>query len=210
MCVCNHVDGTTAQRLCMCDWVCVSVMNACLSSVNTSACVCGWMCQSSGYETAGWPPGCCWGWMDECEHLFNAPFTAIGLIHLSEMPLSFHLSDVHSNHSHWWITLSPLPSLTLSVWCRVVISENVTPAVCVGAWEPPRCINVHLSTWVDIQLLLQLCSSLRQVVFFKNKCRKTSAEMWPHAALAHHKWFPSAGGYLLALVTRCFLPQTTS
>lgn len=154
--------------------------------------------------------GCCRGWMDQCEHLFNAPFTATGLIHLSEMPLSFRLSDVHSNHSHWWITPSPLASITLSVWCRVVISENAAPAARVGAWEPRQCVNVHLSTRVDMQLLLQLCSSLRQVVFFKNKCRKTSAEMWPHAALAHHKWFLAAGGCRLAPVTCCFLQQTTS
>lgn len=37
------------------------------------------------------------GWrgrMDECEHLFHAPLPAAGLMHVSERPLSFGLSDV--------------------------------------------------------------------------------------------------------------------
>lgn len=65
------------------------------------------------------------------------------------------------------------------------------------------CMNAHLSIEADTQL--HLCSSL-SVVFKKNKCGKTSAEMWFHTAGAHYKWFLPAGWYTLAPFTSCFSP----
>lgn len=51
-----------------------------------------------------------------------------------------------------------------------------------GSREPAAARKCAFVTRVDIRLHLQLYSSLRQVVFFENKCGKTSAEMWSHAA----------------------------
>ncbi len=193
----------------MCDWVSVSDIRTCLSRVNMSACV--WVNVSSvrlgNSRVARWLLTRMDGWM------------------WTSLSRSFH-SD-WADSSVWdavvillvWCALQPLPLMDHSeppschdyvCGCRMVISENTTLAVCTETWGPLRWINAHLSTWVDVQLLPQLYSSLRQVVFFKNKCRKTSAEMWSHAAHAHYKWFLSAGGYLLAPVTCCFLLQTAS
>lgn len=83
-------------------------------------------------------------------------------------------------------------------------------AECMGPQEPSRCMNAYLSKRKNVQFHLQLCSLWRQGLFFKNNCWITSAEMWPHAARAHHKWFLSAGGYLFAPVCCSFLPQTAS
>lgn len=158
---------------------CVDVTECMHVWLSPHAMVCvhvGWMCQASGFGgQLGGTPSRWRGWMDECEHLFHAPFTATGLIHLSEMPLSFRLSDVHSNPSHWWIIPSP-PSLTLVFGkCSSRHAKRARASL-------PRHAYAHLSTRVDIRLHLQLYSSLRQVMFFENKCGKTSAEMWPHAA----------------------------
>lgn len=83
---------------------------------------------------------------------------------------------------------------------RMVIAGIAPPAGHVGARKTARSINVHLSTWVDIRFpsTIVFFIEMKQVVFFKNKCMKTSMEIWSHAALAHYKWFLSAGGYLLA------------
>lgn len=207
LCVRDH--NVRKVRACVTGWV--SLIPECAALVWIWVCAyvcvweCGWKCQASGWGTAGWPAPRWRGWMDECEHLFHAPFTATGLIHLSAMPLSFRLSDVHTNHSHWWIIL--IPSTAMSV----VISENVPLAVCTGAWEPPPRINVHLSTWVDVQPRLQLYSSLRQVVFFKNKCGKNKCRnvlsccSCPLQMVLLCRRVPSSPCHLLFSPTNCLL-----
>lgn len=174
MIVCVRMKMCVDVTECMNVWL----SPICLSSVNTSkcVCVCMWGDCVKRRVLGGQPGGapCRWrGWMDECEHLFHAPFTATGLIHLSETLLSSRLSDVHSNPSHWWIIPSPPPPLPhLGFWKMLK----------KGSREPAAARKCAFVTRVDIRLHLQLYSSLRQVVFFENKCGKTSAEMWSHAA----------------------------
>lgn len=73
-----------------------------------------------------------------------------------------------------------------------------------------KCAFINTSGHPPFLSTIVFFIEIKQVVFFKNKCVKTSMEIRSHAALAHYKWFLSAGGYLLAPVTCCFLPQTAS
>lgn len=120
--------------------------------------------------------------------------------------ITSYTSDVRSNHSHWWIILSPPPAYDCLCF-MLSSSQNVPLAVCVGAWGPLRCICQH--EWTS-SLFYNCILHWDLGSFFTNKWRKTSAEMEYHAALVHYKWFLSAGGYLLASVACSFLQQTAS
>lgn len=177
----------------------------CLSSVNTSecVCVCMWGDCVKRRVLGGQPGGapCHWrGWMDECEHLFHAPFTATGMIHLSETLLSSRLSDVHSNPSHWWIIPSPPPPPSsrflenaqkgLTRACR-----GTQMCICQREWTSGFICNciLHWDKWC-----FSKTSAEKQV----QKCGLT-------LLVAHYKWFLSAGGvpsspcHLLFSPTNC-------
>lgn len=99
-----------------------------------------------------------------------------------------------------WCTLQMLPTDGLfqdtpppCLWGHLLTS----PKNCPSRWEPPQHTNVHLSTRptavVDSRVLHQ-----GKGCFSESSGGKVSAEMWSHADCAHHKWFLSAGGNLLA------------
>lgn len=147
----------------------------------------------AGVRLGGQPGGplAAWrGWMDAGERLFHAPFTAAGLfICLCRCCHQACLMRA-TNAPHWWIV--PGHPTTLSVRTSVDISQK-----CPSRWEPPQRTNVHLSTRatavVDSRVL-----RWGKGCFSESSAGKVSAEMWSHADCAHHKWFLSAGGNLLA------------
>jgi len=154
---------------------------------------------------AWWPIGCWRGWMDECEHLFHTPFTATGLTHLSEMPLSFCLSDVHFYGFHWWIVTSPSsPPLHPSVWRGHILkcfSCGVRGHIRASAAN--KCASVNMSgrpAFSAFVLYIVENGDLKKQVQ-KSKCRDMVS-----CSSCLNKWFISTGGYLQAPVTYCFLP----
>ena len=108
---------------------------------------------------------------------------------------TMEISRLKNNLIHIFKRLKSEDVLDVSVYDYVWACGSV-------AWSSLQnhyhlAVNVHLSTGVEVQLLLQFYSSLRQVVFFKNKSTKTSTEMWSPAS---DKRFLSAGGCLQAPV----------
>lgn len=202
MIVCVRMKMCVDVTECMNVWL----SPICLSSVNTSecVCVCMWGDCVKRRVLGGQPGGapCRWrGWMDECEHLFHAPFTATGLIHLSETLLSSRLSDVHSNPSHWWIIPSPPPPPSLiSVFGKC--SKRAHASL-------PRHANVHLWHEWTSGFICNCILHWDKWCFSKTSAEKQVQKCGLTLLVAHYKWFLSAGGvpsspcHLLFSPTNC-------
>lgn len=150
--------------------------------------------------------------MDECEHLFHAPFTATGLIHLSELPLSFRLSDVHCNHSLVMDHSEPPPSCLRLCLCAAWSSPKMLPSLCVRGCTRSsaahKCAFVNVSGRASSPTIVFFIetSGVFQKQVHKNKRRNVASRCsCPIQMVPRGRRVPSSPCHLLIPPTNCLL-----